>query len=155
MIGSAYDINAADAVGEALDALLAYRERAEWEAEEAAGAGDEPSAVDVGHDPAATEQARRLSTKAKALIVEYETGGWANYEQRYKSRAVWPKGKSGITLGCGYDLGYVRMSEFEEDWAAVLRQLTGEQRQALKACVGFHSGKDPQDVTCPLPAVPT
>ena len=84
----------------------------------------------------------RLSKRATDLIIEYETGGRSYYERKYRSRAVWPKGQSGITIGCGYDLGYVSTATFEADWAALLGGLTTAQRSALAACIDRHSGKD-------------
>ena len=117
------------------EALLGYREREEIAAEAEA----EPVAETAAAGDAAA--AARISKRAFDLIVEYETGGRAYYEQKYKSRPVWPKASSGITIGCGYDLGYVGRAEFEADWAALLATLPAAQRTALTACLGFHSGK--------------
>jgi GH24 family phage-related lysozyme (muramidase) len=83
----------------------------------------------------------RISQRAIDLIVAYETGGRAYYERHYRSRPVWPKASSGITIGCGYDLGYVSRSAFGADWSELLGRLTPAQRDALTSCVGFHSGK--------------
>ena len=46
----------------------------------------------------------------------------------------WPKASSGVTLGHGYDLGYVHIDEFASDWAQLLN---AEDFDALKACVGL------------------
>jgi GH24 family phage-related lysozyme (muramidase) len=117
-----------------LEALLAYREAEELDSDE------------VVTDAAALENvaaSRSISKRATELIIEYETGGRAYYERHYKSRPVWPKASSGITIGCGYDLGYVSPAVFRSDWASLLGALSTAQRAALTACVGFHSGKHP------------
>lgn len=80
--------------------------------------------------------AQRVSQQAYRLIVQHETGGRAYYEKVYKKRPVWPLEKSGITIGCGYDLGYVSAAEFERDWSA----LPAADRSALAATVGHHGG---------------
>jgi len=52
-----------------------------------------------------------LTDKAKKLIIEFE-----GLNQPYN----WPGGDSGITLGIGYDLGYVTVDQFESDWGPCL-----------------------------------
>src|SRR5262249_22668975 len=37
------------------------------------------------------------------------------YRQQYKS-PEWPGGKSGVTVGIGYDLGYTNKETFREEW---------------------------------------
>lgn len=126
-----------------LEALLAYREREEWELEDSADVEDLISTEAVS--ASGQELAGRLSERAIQLIIDYETGGKAFYENHYKSRPVWPKESSGITIGCGYDLGYVSLESYRRDWAALAAGLSGPQRKAMEACIGFHSGKDSQD----------
>jgi GH24 family phage-related lysozyme (muramidase) len=82
----------------------------------------------------------RVSDRAYKLIVDYETGGRAYYETVYKKRPVWPKEASGITIGFGYDLGYVSKNEFERDWAA----LAPEDLALLGTTVGMR-GKENSD----------
>jgi GH24 family phage-related lysozyme (muramidase) len=48
-----------------------------------------------------------FSPKALRLITEFEG---------INQPGAWPGHKSGITLGYGYDLGYVTVDEFEADW---------------------------------------
>ena len=124
-----------------LEALLGYREAEEFEAAENRS---EPAPGGIfafaGMGPA-----RSISKRATELIIDYETGGRAYYERHFRSRPVWPKASSGITIGCGYDLGYVTRSAFEADWAPLLETLPPQQRTALAACVGFHSGKHPDE----------
>ena len=52
-----------------------------------------------------------MTDKAKRLILSFE-----GLDQPYK----WPRGDSGISIGRGYDLGYVTASEFAADWADYL-----------------------------------
>jgi GH24 family phage-related lysozyme (muramidase) len=52
-----------------------------------------------------------LTDKAKKLIIEFE-----GLNQPFN----WPGGDSGITLGIGYDLGYVTVDQFESDWGPCL-----------------------------------
>jgi GH24 family phage-related lysozyme (muramidase) len=119
------------------EALLAYREAQEV-AMDAAPEAPAPARMFAFGAAAAT---RGISRRATDLIVAYETGGKDYYERHFRSRPVWPKASSGITIGCGYDLGYVSPRAFEADWAELLRTLTAAQRAALTSCIGFHSGK--------------
>ena len=72
-----------------------------------------------------------LTPAALALIVTFETGGREYYEQVYKSRPCWPGGKSGVTIGCGYDLAFEE--HFSQDWQA---HLSLESFTRLARCVG-------------------
>lgn len=45
----------------------------------------------------------------------------------------WPGGSSGITIGVGYDLGYVTIDQFESDWEPFL---TADQLARLKTAIG-------------------
>ena len=62
--------------------------------------------------------APQLSPQGHALIVEFETGGEAYYE-RFESRPTWPGAYSGVTVGCGYDLGYNSATAIRSDWQEV------------------------------------
>lgn len=66
-----------------------------------------------------------LTDKAKQLILSFE-----GLDQPYR----WPRGGSGISIGRGYDLGYVTASEFENDWKDFLPQ---EYIDRLKLVVGL------------------
>ena len=54
------------------------------------------------------------STKALALILEYEVGGGKSYYDKYLSKPTWPGGASGFTLGIGVDCGYYTPTELEK-----------------------------------------
>ena len=70
-----------------------------------------------------------LSEKALDLILEFEG---------LNQPKNWPGGASGITIGIGYDLGYVTVDQFESDWGEYLR---ANVRERLKAVVGMHGTK--------------
>jgi GH24 family phage-related lysozyme (muramidase) len=65
-----------------------------------------------------------LTDKAKKLIMDFE-----GLNQPYK----WPGGDSGVTLGIGYDLGYVTVDQFESDWGPYF---SSDQLKRLKDAVG-------------------
>jgi hypothetical protein len=57
-----------------------------------------------------------LNKKSLDLILEFEVGGGENYYNKFLKNPTWPEGQSGVTIGVGYDLGYVNKTEFSEDW---------------------------------------
>ena len=57
-----------------------------------------------------------LSNKSLNLILEFEVGGGENYYNKFLKNPTWPGEQSGVTIGVGYDLGYVNKAEFSEDW---------------------------------------
>jgi hypothetical protein len=57
-----------------------------------------------------------LSKKSLDLILEFEVGGGESYYNKFLKNPTWPEGQSGVTIGVGYDLGYVNKAEFSEDW---------------------------------------
>ena len=82
-----------------------------------------------------------ISRKALELIIKFEIGS-ISYYNRILQRPTWPRGKSGITLGLGYDVGYTTEKQFLLDWSgklnlnfiAALRPvvgLKGEQARAM------------------------
>ena len=87
---------------------------------ETLGYREDPAQANAGLESrAAAPPAPRdaVSTAAYEFIVRWETGGRAYYERVISGRPAWPGYSSGITIGCGYDLGYHRLIEFEADWA--------------------------------------
>lgn len=52
--------------------------------------------------------------------------------------SMWPGAKSGITIGIGYDLGYVTVDQFESDWGDYLKAAA---RERLKSVVGLRGTK--------------
>ncbi|HEY8613630.1 MAG TPA: hypothetical protein VIL69_20415 [Roseomonas sp.] len=130
-----------------LDDLL---ERARNDEMLAEGAG-EARAADLAPQGASPEQAqptgprsnRLISDDAVSLIIAFEVTSRTVYERRYRA-PIWPHGASGVTIGIGYDIGYVDEARFEEDWAGQLEArtlqrlagacgATGEAARALTA----------------------
>lgn len=66
-----------------------------------------------------------FSQKAFDLILSFE--GMGQPKQ-------WPGGESGVTIGFGYDLGYVTAAQFQEDWGD---QLPAEVMTKLKTAIGL------------------
>jgi GH24 family phage-related lysozyme (muramidase) len=65
-----------------------------------------------------------ITDKAKQLILEFE-----GKDQPGR----WPGGGSGITIGIGYDLGYVTVDQFESDWEPCL---PADALARLKTAIG-------------------
>lgn len=65
-----------------------------------------------------------ISQKAQKLILDFE-----GLDQPGR----WPGGNSGVSLGHGYDLGFVTEEEFERDWG---RYLSLEHVERLKTAIG-------------------
>jgi hypothetical protein len=64
-----------------------------------------------------------LSKKSLDLILEFEVGGGENYYNKFLKNPTWPGEQSGVTIGIGYDLGYVNKSEFSEDWKDLPKEI--------------------------------
>ncbi len=56
-----------------------------------------------------------LDTDELQAIINDEIGSPEYYRKRLRS-PCWPGGNSGITIGVGYDLGYVEKDKFLDDW---------------------------------------
>jgi GH24 family phage-related lysozyme (muramidase) len=68
-----------------------------------------------------------ISYAARALILEPEG---------FSAKPDWPGGQSGVTIGFGYDLGYVTVDQFESDWGELVRP---DVSQRLKAVIGLRA----------------
>jgi GH24 family phage-related lysozyme (muramidase) len=60
-----------------------------------------------------------VSKRALDIIINSEISSKASYQIKYKF-PVWPELESGITIGIGYDLGYVTSTQFQKDWGGFL-----------------------------------
>lgn len=80
---------------------------------------------------------RKIDPRAIALIVSAEVSSRARYEQRYK-HPEWPGGRSGITIGIGYDLGFVSPDAFQDHWKDLLAP---EQMHVLASVCRLKSDK--------------
>lgn len=65
---------------------------------------------------------------------------WTSYAPAFNQPGRWPRHLSGITLGYGYDLGYVTVDQLESDWEGCF---TDEELERLKEAVG-ERGPDAQ-----------
>ncbi|MEZ0296754.1 MAG: hypothetical protein ACAI35_09910 [Candidatus Methylacidiphilales bacterium] len=61
-----------------------------------------------------------LTSTTRQLILDYEVGGGEAYYNRNLIMPTWPGELSGVTIGVGYDLGYVTPAQFEADWGSLL-----------------------------------
>jgi len=64
-----------------------------------------------------------LTKKSLDLILEFEVGGGENYYNKFLKNPTWPGEQSGVTIGIGYDLGYVNKAEFSEDWKDLPKEI--------------------------------
>jgi hypothetical protein len=65
---------------------------------------------------------KSISDQSFELIVGFETGGQHYYERIIKARPHWPGGQSGVTIGCGFDLGHNSKDEFRSAWNGLLQK---------------------------------
>ncbi len=68
----------------------------------------------------------RVSRKGLTAIMKFEVSSKAYYVAKL-TKAVWPGGQSGATIGIGYDLGYVSKSQIENDWVGLVSSSTLSQ----------------------------
>jgi uncharacterized protein (TIGR02594 family) len=80
-----------------------------------------------------------ISDEAISLIVEAEVSGPKTYEKVYR-RPTWPKGASGVTIGIGYDVGYVTGLQLAEDWGPVMSASMIAQLQTACGVKGAAAG---------------
>lgn len=74
----------------------------------------------------------KISPKAIQLIISSEVSSETAYGKSYR-RPIWPKGNSGITIGIGYDVGYVDPFALEQDWTGYT---SAENIKTLSSCCG-------------------
>jgi hypothetical protein len=71
--------------------------------------------------PRYSPSSRAIDPKAVALLIAFEVSSQARYERELQS-PIWPKGRSGVTIGIGYDVGYVKKEWLHEDWKGILSE---------------------------------
>lgn len=81
---------------------------------------------------------REISERAKKLIVTFEVTSETRYVKKYQS-PIWPQGQSGVTIGIGYDIGYVRSEWLEEDWQDI-NGITPQMISDLAVACGVTAG---------------
>ncbi|RDJ23356.1 hypothetical protein DWF00_22260 [Bosea caraganae] len=109
---------------------LSYREPG------AAALADQPAPDGVGTEatPVPADPRASISQAGYDFVVRWETGGKAYYESVIRGRPVWPGYSSGITIGCGFDLGYHTPAEFSQQWQS---RLPATEFQRLAQTIGF------------------
>lgn len=80
---------------------------------------------------------RKISRRATSLIIASEVSGASQYMHRFHN-PTWPGGSSGVTIGIGYDLGFVNLREFHADWSDYL---PAADLRALAACCGLQAAR--------------
>lgn len=76
--------------------------------------------------------AQALSPAAESLILNAEVGSQADYD----CRPTWPGGASGVTIGIGYDLGYMGPLAVAADWGPHLPATTVKRLQQVAGVKG-------------------
>lgn len=66
-------------------------------------------------------------------IITHEISSEAYYNRRLKT-PVWPGGASGVTIGIGYDLGYVSVAKMRREWGG---QISDNNIKALEKVCGL------------------
>src|SRR5262245_4055265 len=79
--------------------------------------------------PSGAPSSTPISSEAFDLIVEFEVSGEQAYTKKYR-KPVWPEGRSGVTIGIGYDVGYASKPQLWADWGggiddAMIKALEG------------------------------
>ena len=59
-----------------------------------------------------------ISKKSIEFIIQHEIGGREVYTRKYQ-KPIWAGGDSGLTIGIGYDLGYIKEKDLFSDWAGL------------------------------------
>ena len=77
-----------------------------------------------------------ISQTGHDFIVRWETGGQDYYERVIKGRPEWPAFSSGITIGCGFDLGYHQLQDFQSQWGSRLAKADFDR---LVQTIGFRT----------------
>lgn len=70
------------------------------------------------------------------FMIAQEIG--AGYDSSKTMKPIWPRGNSGVTIGIGYDLGYVTEQALDADWGSALPEKTMTR---LKLAIGKHGSE--------------
>jgi hypothetical protein len=96
--------------------------------------GDDTAPAQTESTPLSKPWREVISQRAYDFVVRWETGGRAYYEQVIKGRPIWPGYASGITIGCGFDLGYHTNAQFEAQWGG---RIPAAEMERLRPTIGF------------------
>lgn len=78
------------------------------------------------------EITKLVSPEARQMVIGYEVTSQNEYERKYAGPLA-PAGDSGITIGIGYDVGYVTEDQLANNWGGLLPDATIAR---LKRAVG-------------------
>jgi hypothetical protein len=78
-----------------------------------------PPPVGLAPTLTADDVRRQVSDEAVKMMIDAEIGGDASY----KKYPHWVGASGGVTIGIGYDLGYVLLDQFKADWSPYLAQV--------------------------------
>jgi hypothetical protein len=73
-----------------------------------------------------------IDQKSRDFIIAQEVTSPAYYGRHYR-KPEWPGVSSGITIGCGYDLGYASRQKITEDWG---KHVSSEMLATMCLCSG-------------------
>jgi hypothetical protein len=99
---------------EGFDAVRGFRDGQQWLLDHQR----QMVTFDAGNGPAIAPS-RTISDRAFDLIVALEVTSQAVYERNYL-HPTWPQGASGVTIGIGYDVGYVTKTLLWQDWQGTI-----------------------------------
>lgn len=74
-----------------------------------------------------------ISQRASDLIIQLEVSSEQLYTKSY-THPTWPFGQSGVTIGIGYDIGYVTRDFLKDDWQDFI---VGDSVERLSAVCGL------------------
>ncbi len=95
-----------------------------------------PAAIakpDVQTGPVLPVQTSAICDAAILLILGCEVSSPQQYARTLQA-PTWPQGQSGVTIGVGYDLGYVTPAQLRQDWGD---ELAPAALARLAACCGI------------------
>lgn len=80
-----------------------------------------------------SDQIVQISQAGANLIIKEEVSDRSYYEA-HEIHPTWPGGRSGVTIACGYDLGYANAAEIASTWS---RYLPPEEIKDLQSVAGI------------------
>ena len=125
--------------GESLSAVIdefesshGWREGLDWFEKSDDGSLKSPS-DDVDLFAEAQFSVSRISQVAFDLIIFFEVTSEEVYDAKYR-KPIWPGEQSGVTIGIGYDVGYVSKARLWSDWMGVIPD---QMITALESAIGI------------------
>ncbi|MGN7293299.1 hypothetical protein [Rhizobium sp. SAFR-030] len=88
----------------------------------------------------------KISRAAQDLIIYYEVTNKAKYDRELE-KPIWPGGESGVTVGFGYDLGYVSRADFQAEWKDLIHPFAIETLASVCGLKGPNAQRSLDSVT--------